>query len=135
MTVLVHEKVPFINVDQLLDIFKIYFGEFDWNNFARSSDITLSEFISETWPQSFKITACPNNNSEWISLTGSSVVIQDESFETSTITKKMKSNGYDKGLYDIGFICEHNIENGKRLKKQKEMAERILYKMRNLVPD
>src|SRR5437762_11114951 len=102
MTVLVHEKVSFINVDQILDLYKIHFNEFNWDNFARSSDTTLSEFIRETWPQSFKIITCPNNNSEWISLTNSNI-INDETFDTFLSTKKMKSNGYDNGLYDIRF--------------------------------
>jgi hypothetical protein len=132
MIVLVHEKVSFINVDQILDLYKIHFNEFNWDNFARSSDMTLSEFLRETWPQSFKIITCPNNNSEWISLTNSNV-IQDESFDSFVTTKKMESNGYDKSLYDIGF--DHNIENEERLKKKEQKAERILWKTRNLVPN
>src|SRR3954453_23573966 len=129
MTVLVHEKVSFINVNQILDLYKIYFNEFNWDNFARSSDITLSEFIHETWPQSFKITACPNNNSEWISLTSSNI-LQDESPDSFLVAKKTKSNGYDKSLYDIGFGRDiRNIENEKR------KAEKILWKTRNLVPN
>ncbi|CAG8476177.1 22872_t:CDS:2 [Rhizophagus irregularis] len=106
---LVHEKVPFINIDQILDLYyKTYCSEFDWDNFARSSDTTLSEFILETWPQSFKIVTCPNNNSEWISLTNSTI-IKDESFDAFLSTKKTKSNGHDKGLYDIGFVPNRTI--------------------------
>ncbi|RGB27874.1 hypothetical protein C1646_768547 [Rhizophagus diaphanus] len=133
---LVHEKVPFINIDQILDLYyKTYCSEFDWDNFARSSDTTLSEFILETWPQSFRIVTCPNNNSEWISLTNSTI-IKDESFDVFLSTKKTKSNGHDKGLYDIGFGRDiGKVKNEKRLKIQKQKAEQILWKTRNLVPN
>ncbi|RIA99276.1 hypothetical protein C1645_811765 [Glomus cerebriforme] len=129
---LVHEKVTFINVDQILDLYyKIYCSEFDWDNFARSSDTTLSEFIRETWPQSFRITTCTGNNSEWVSLIDSS-----EYFDTFQVTKKAKSNGYDKDLYDIRFGRDiGRIDNEKQLKKQKQKAEQILWKTRNLVPN
>jgi hypothetical protein len=135
-TVLVREKVPFINVDQILDLYyKTYCSEFDWDNFAKSSDTTLSEFILETWPQSFRIITCPNNNSEWISL-ANSTIIKDESFDTFLSTKKTKSNDHDKDLYDIKFGRDiAKVENEKRSKMQKQKAEQILRKTRNLVPN
>ncbi|GES86076.1 hypothetical protein GLOIN_2v1763458 [Rhizophagus clarus] len=131
---LVHEKVPFINIDQILDLYyRTYCSEFDWDNFARSSDTTLSEFILETWSQSFKIITCPNNNSEWIYLIDSTLK-KDEPFDAFLPTKKTKSNGHDKGLYDIRFGRDiAKVEDEKRLQKQK--AEQILLRTRNLVPN
>ena len=131
---MVYEKVSFINVDQILDLYdKIYHSnKFNWDNFARSSDTTLSEFIHEIWPQNFKITTCPYNKSEWISLITPNMV-QDGSFDT---TKKMKPNSYDKGFYDIRFGYNiHKIEEEKLLKKQKQRAEQILWKTRHLFPN
>src|SRR5205823_4093185 len=92
--VLIHEKVPFINADQLLNLYYInYLSKFDLDNFARSSDETLSGFLRTTWPQSFKITTCPNNNSEWISLIHP-IIVQDGSFDDTfsaeQILRKMR---------------------------------------------
>ncbi|CAG8625999.1 10419_t:CDS:2 [Funneliformis mosseae] len=132
---LVYEKVSYINVDQILDLYHIYYSEFNWDNFARSSDTTLSEFIREIWPKSFNITTCPHNKSEWISLLSPNT-LQDEPFYMTFVTKEMKSNSYDKGFYDIRFGHDtRKIEENKLLKKQEQKAEQILWKTRHLFPN
>ncbi|CAI2163134.1 14768_t:CDS:2 [Funneliformis geosporum] len=138
---LVYEKVSFINVDQILDLYhKIYCSEFNWDNFARSSDTTLSEFIREIWPKSFMITTCPHNKHkhnkpEWISLL-SPDSLQDEPFDMTLVTKEMKSICYDKGFYDIRFGHDtRKIEENKLLKKQEQRAEQVLWKTRHLFPN
>ncbi|CAG8636515.1 34745_t:CDS:2 [Gigaspora margarita] len=132
-----YESCGFLNTRQMTDSYaKLFHENLNWDEYAKSSYLTLGDFIQETWNETFKVNVCSKDNVTWVGLKVSNIPrdVYDPFLKMNVPPVSPYPTKYDEIYFDIQvWNSKYDPEEERANQMKFHQAEKVLWKIRHLI--